>query len=179
LPGGTGKTRDLLRKAQTLSTTILDDLHKLIYELRPAVIDELGLVAAINSMLEDNLKVNGLKVRFKTTGQVRRLPPALEITLFRVVQEALSNIMKHSQARQAAIHLFFKRRSIKIRIRDNGIGFNVREMLNSTDRPHSLGLLGMRERVELADGSIVINSSQGHGTDILIEVPLNNGASHG
>ena len=179
LPAGESKSRDLLRKAQALSTTILDDLHKLIYELRPVVIDELGLIAAINSLLDDSVKVTGLKVRFKTSGEVRRLSPELEITLFRVVQEALSNIIKHSRARQADIRLFFKRRSLKIRIRDNGTGFDVQKMLNSTGETHSLGLLGMRERVELANGSININSSQGEGTDIVIEVPLNNGASHG
>ena len=179
LPAGESKSRDLLRKAQALSTTILDDLHKLIYELRPVVIDELGLIAAINSLLDDSVKVTGLKVRFKTSGEVRRLSPELEITLFRVVQEALSNIIKHSRARQADIRLFFKRRSLKIRIRDNGTGFDVQKMLNSTGGPQSLGLLGMRERVELANGSININSSQGQGTDIVIEVPLDNGASHG
>jgi PAS domain S-box-containing protein len=179
LPEGESKTRDLLKKAQTLSTNILDDLHRLIYELRPAVIDELGLIAAINSMLDDNLKVDGLKVRFKTAGEVRRLSPALEITLFRVVQEAFSNVVKHSQASQVAIRVSFKRQSLKINIRDNGIGFDVQELINSKDKPRGLGLLGMRERVELANGSILIDSSPGQGTAIAIEVPLNNGVNHG
>jgi len=172
LPAGSNKTETILRKAQTLSVTILDELHKLIYELRPSLLDELGLVAAISALVDSHLKVAGVKVSFKSTGRVRRLPPSLEIALFRVIQEAFNNIVKHAQASNATVTVRFKKDSITVRIKDDGIGFDAQEATGSTDKPCGLGLLGMRERVELVNGSLVIKSSPGHGTEVNIEVPL-------
>ena len=106
---------------------------------------------------------------------MRRLPPSLEIALFRVIQEAFNNIVKHAHASNADVSVHFKKDSITVRIKDDGIGFDVQEAISSKDRPRGLGLLGMRERVELINGSLVIKSSPGHGTEITIEVPLTGG----
>jgi PAS domain S-box-containing protein len=172
LPAGSDKTRTILRKAQMLSITILDELHNLIYELRPSLLDELGLVAAIGALIDSHLKVAGVKVSFKTTGRVRRLPTSLEIALFRVIQEAFNNIVKHAQASNAVVIVHFKKDSITVRIQDDGIGFGVQEAMGSKDKPCGLGLIGMRERIELVNGSLVVKSSPGHGTEVNIEVPL-------
>jgi PAS domain S-box-containing protein len=172
LPAEADKTRAILRKAQTLSVMVLDELHKLIYELRPSLLDELGLVAAIGSLIDSHLKAAGVKVRFRATGAVKRLPASLEIALFRVIQEAFNNIVKHAHADNTHIVMHFKKDSVTIRIKDDGVGFDVQEAISSKNRPHGLGLLGMRERIELMNGSLVIDSSPGHGTKITIEIPL-------
>ncbi len=179
LPEDVDKTEAFLRKAQTLSTTILDEIHKLIYELRPCMLDELGLMAAISSLVDSRLKAAGLKVSLKTTGRVRRLPPSLEIALFRVVQEAFNNITRHAHASKATVSVHFKKDSIKVRVKDNGTGFDVQEAISSKDGSRGLGLLGMRERVELINGSLVIKSGPGQGTEITIDVPLTGGVDDG
>jgi PAS domain S-box-containing protein len=175
LPEDAKKTGALLRKAQNLSTTILDEIHELIYELRPAMLDDLGLTAAISSLVDSRLKMAGVKVSMKTTGKVRRLSPSLEIALFRVVQEAFNNIAKHAHANKAIVSVHFKKDSIKIYIKDNGTGFDVQEFISSKNRSRGLGLLSMRERVELVNGSLVIKSSPGQGAEITIDVPLTGG----
>jgi signal transduction histidine kinase len=172
LPAEADKTRANLRKAQALSVMVLDELHKLIYELRPSLLDELGLVAAIGSLADSHLKAAGVKVRFKATGIVRRLPLSTEIALFRVVQEAFNNIVKHAHAHNTDVIVHFKKDSVTIRLKDDGIGFDVQEAISSKDRPRGLGLLGMRERVELMNGSLVIKSSPGQGTKIAVKIPL-------
>ncbi len=179
LPEEADRTREILRKAQTISTTILDEVHKLIYELRPSVLDKLGLIAAINSLIDSYLTVMGLKVKFKTTGRVKRLPSSLEIVLFRTIQETFNNIVKHAHAKKVGVNVHFGKASIRIHIKDDGVGFNVEEALGAKDRSHGWGLLGMRERVELVNGSIVINSSPDQGTELVIEVPLIRGDHDG
>ena len=179
LPAGANETRSMLRKAQALSLTILDELHKLIYELRPSMLDEFGLMAALSSLIDNRLKVDGLKVSLKTTGGKRRLPPAVEVGLFRIIQEAFSNITRHAHARNVDLVVTFKKGSIAVRIRDDGTGFDVKGATSPKDWPRGLGLLGMRERAELMNGSLVIKSSPGHGTEIGIEVPLTGGGING
>jgi PAS domain S-box-containing protein len=173
------KTITLLRKAQSMATTVLDEIHNLIYELRPSIIDELGLVPATRYMAEKHLKEAGIKVSLKTTGRVRRLPSSLEVAIFRVIQESLNNTERHAHATKAIIELSFKKDSIRVSIKDNGIGFNVQEVVNSKDKYRGLGLLGIRERVDLMNGSLVINSSPGNGTEIVINVPVNREQAHG
>ncbi len=179
LPANADKTRARLRKAQALSINILDDIHRLIYELRPILLDDLGLVAAARWLADNNLRAAGIKVSFKTGGRERRLSPQLETTLFRVIQEVVANIVKHAHARNAAVSLHFRKSVIRVHIRDDGSGFDVQEALSSKDRPRGLGLLGMKERVELMNGTLTIRSRPGSGTEIAIEIPLTQEVSNG
>ena len=179
LPAGALETRALLTKAQALCINISDELLKLINELRPSSLDRFGLMAAIRSLVDSHLKVAGVKVSFKTTGKVRRLPATLEVALFRVIQEALNNIARHAHANTADVNVYFKKDGIKVSIKDDGTGFNFQEAISSKDGLRGLGLLGMRERVELMNGSLVIKSSPGHGTEITMEVPLTSGVGDG
>ena len=172
LPTSANNSRVLLKKAQELAIQILDQIHKLIYQLRPTIIDDLGLVAAIRWLTENNLEISGIKVSFKVIGQETRLTPELEITLFRVVQEVISNISRHAQASNVSISLHFKKRTVRLRVRDDGCGFDVNEAITSKDRPRGLGLLGIKERIEFAHGTINIRSRLGNGTGINIEIPL-------
>ena len=174
LPANADKTRATLKKAQTLSVGILDEIRKLIYELRPTLLDDLGLVAAIRWLIDNNLAAAGIKVNFKTEGRVRRLPVQLETTLFRVVQEAVFNIARHAHAKNARVSLSFKKSGIGISVIDDGEGFNVEAAISSKDRPRGLGLMGMKERIELMSGTLSIRSHPGGGgTEIDIIVPLN------
>jgi signal transduction histidine kinase len=166
------KTVALLRKGQIMATTVLDEIHNLIYELRPSIIDELGLVPAINYMAERHVKVAGIAVSIKTSGRIHRLPPSLEIALFRIIQESLNNIVRHAKATRAIISLSFKKDVIKVSVKDNGIGFNVDKVLKSREKTKAFGLLGVRERADLMDGILNINSSPGKGTEITLEVPV-------
>ena len=171
-PAGTEKVRMRIKKSQDLSISILDEINKLIYELRPSLLDDLGLVAAARWLAGNNLETAGIKVDFKTVGKEKRLPSQLETTLFRVIQEAVTNITRHTGAKNTSISLQFKRSLIRVSIKDDGKGFDVEEAITSRDRPRGLGLLGMKERVELAKGTLSIRSRAGYGTQISIEIPL-------
>ena len=141
---------------------------------------DLGLVAATRWLAYNNLEQAGVMVNFRTIGQERRLPARLETTLFRVIQEAIANIVRHAHARNVEISLHFKKGTIEARVRDDGEGFDVREAISSKDRPRGLGLLGMKERVELVNGTLNIQSRPaGSGTKINIKLPVDGEVSNG
>jgi PAS domain S-box-containing protein len=171
LPAGAAEARARLKKMGQVVIGILDEVHKLIYELRPTLLDDLGLVAAVRWLAENNLGTAGVTVNFKAVGRVKRLPRQVETTLFRVIQEAVSNVARHAHASNADLSLHFKKSSIGVHVRDDGEGFNVEAAITSRDRPRGLGLLGMKERVELMNGALEIRSSGG-GTEINIEIPI-------
>ena len=135
LPSSADRSRVLLNTAKDLSIQILDQIHKLIYQLRPAIIDDFGLAAAIRWLTESNLEVAGIKVNLKVIGKEIRLTPELEIALFRVMQEAIGNIVRHSRAKSVNIRLYFRKRVIKLYVKDDGCGFDVNEAITSKDRP--------------------------------------------
>jgi signal transduction histidine kinase len=172
LPEDMAKAEDLLRKTQNQSVNTLEEIHRLIFDLRPVVLDDLGLVTAVQWLTENNLQRAGISVNFKTRGRVKKLSSPLAILLFRVIQEAIHNIAKHGGAKTANISLHFMKEMIKVIIKDDGRGFDVEEAMNTKDRPRGLGLLGMRERVELMNGSLNIRSRPGGGTEIDIEIPM-------
>ncbi|MFH1651852.1 MAG: ATP-binding protein [Chloroflexota bacterium] len=172
LPQRTDRVEAVLRRAQGLSINILDEIHKLIYELRPSLLDDMGLVAATRWLADNNLQELGIKVKFETVGREKRLPARIETLLFRVIQEAVHNIAKHAHASNARINLRFKEKGISVTVADNGVGFELEEALQTKARPRGLGLLGMKERVELVKGKLSIRSSPESGTRVHIEIPL-------
>lgn len=176
LPSDGKKAVSLARKTQGLSVKILDEIHRLIYELRPSLLDDMGLVSAARWLGENNLEAGGIGFEFRTVGKTRRLPSEVEVTLFRVIQEAMNNILRHAGAKKASVVLYFRKSSISVRIADDGQGFDVQEAINAKDRPRGLGLLGMRERVELLKGTINIRSKPGEsGTVVEVKIPVEEG----
>ncbi len=173
LPVDASNTKVILRQAQALSINILDQIYKLIYELHPPMLDDLGLVASISWLIDNSLKAAGVKVDFKTAGRVRRLPRQLEATIFRVVQEALSNIVRHAGASNAGVDLHFRKGIITVDITDDGSGFDLEEAMSLKDGLRGFGLIGMKERVELANGTFNIQANPGSGSEINIEIPFN------
>jgi signal transduction histidine kinase/HAMP domain-containing protein len=164
--------RDALATMRQRVTQILDGIHKLIFDLRPSMLDHLGLFVSLRWYAETHLQPLGVRVYLEERGPARRLPPKMETALFRVAQEAINNIAKHSGARN--VHLSFDCYDgvVQIDVADDGIGFDLNEVARATDRRRGLGLVGMQERVGLLGGKISLMSDPGHGTQISIRVPV-------
>ncbi|MFH1002529.1 MAG: cache domain-containing protein [Chloroflexota bacterium] len=167
-----GKIKERLTDAKNLAVRAIDNVHQIIFDLRPSVLDDLGLPSAIRWYAENRLGAAGTKTRLEITGEERQLPPQVETALFRVVQEAITNIIKHSRAHSVVISLEFKPAAIAIEIEDDGQGFNVAAVSPRPDKVQGLGLLGMQERVTLLGGSFHLESEPSGGTTLSIEVPL-------
>jgi signal transduction histidine kinase len=157
-----------------LAAATLDSVHGLALELRPSVLDDLGLVAAVQRHVSTQSRKYGLEVDFHTTGlDGTRLPPETETAVYRIIQEALTNVARHSGATEASVVLERRRQALVAIIDDNGRGFDAEALLA---REQSLGLHGMRERSFLVGGKLTIESSPGGGTTVFVEVPLDVGA---
>ncbi len=153
-------------------TQILDGIHKLIFDLRPSMLDHLGLFVSLRWYAETHLQPLGMRVSLEERGTPRRLPSKTETALFRVVQEAINNIAKHSGARNVQLSFECYDGLVQIVVADDGIGFDVSDAARSTDRQRGLGLVGMQERVGLLGGQISLVSAPGHGTQISIRLPV-------
>jgi signal transduction histidine kinase len=148
---------------------VIDGLHRLAADLRPASLDHLGLEAALRQFSKSAASKFGLAVHFKARGFTEeRLPPHLETALYRVVQEAMTNVARH--ARSTRVDLLVERRDgdVMVMIEDDGVGFDP---LQSKGREH-FGLLGMKERAEDLGGTLTVESALGAGTTIVVEVPI-------
>jgi signal transduction histidine kinase len=161
---------DQVGDVRVLLDQIDEQLRRLSHELRPTILDDLGLVPAIEFLAE------GVSKRTKQAISVHaslkeRLPTSVEITLYRIVQEALTNAGKHSRARNVHIRIDRSGAHVRCSIRDDGAGFDIPAVL-SRRGDTGLGLLGMQERLNAMGGTLHIDSSPGQGTSILINVPL-------
>ena len=161
-----------LLEARALAVRTLDELHRLIYDLRPSVLDDLGLWSAIQWYADRQLKPRGVAVQCEFTDVERRLPQVMETALFRAVQEAVSNIGKHADAEHVLIQCSFERDVLTIEIEDDGNGFEPSAITRPKDEGHGWGLLGITERVEALGGAVVIDTAPGQGARIVITVPV-------
>ncbi|MBF8265308.1 MAG: Histidine kinase [Dehalococcoidia bacterium] len=166
---GLKKRLDTLNE-QAIKT--LGGIRTLALELRPSALDDLGLGAAIDWYARDYLAKRGLNVKIEVQNQKVKLPANTETMLFRIVQEALTNIVKHAEATQVKVMLNVSDSSAVVQIQDNGKGFDVEVALRKENVRQHLGLLGMAERVALLDGKFVIESQPEGGTYLRIEVPV-------
>ncbi|MFL5627336.1 MAG: sensor histidine kinase [Ktedonobacteraceae bacterium] len=162
-----------LSNLQTLAASTLEGVRRACRDLRPSVLDDLGLRAALE-WLSDSSAARGVPCTFTCTGRPQSTKPEAEIAIFRIVQEALANIWRHSQATQACLELHYQPDHIQICVCDNGRGFvtdqhDLKPTLNSTK---GLGLLGMRERAMLIDASLSITSQPGKGCSVVLLLPL-------
>lgn len=158
-------TRELIAK-----TT--QQMYELILALRPSVLDDLGLVAALRAHSDRLFNGSAVTVKLDSSGLRKRLPPEIETALYRIFQEALSNIVRHSGADQVKITLAQRDDFFEGEIVDNGHGFNPEIIEREANNPHGLGLLGMQERVAQCGGSMELISHKGEGTCIQVRIPM-------
>ncbi len=171
VPAEMRSLRQLLEQLQTLTVDILGETSRWIQDLRPRLLDDLGLAPAIRVYAEARLETSGTSVEVETHGLEQRLPPEIEITLFRVAQEAISNIAKHARARHAHVRIdLYETGFVVERIEDDGIGFVPGKYLHPGDGLRGVGLSSMRERIALLGGTLTIDSTPGRGTLVRAEV---------
>jgi two-component system sensor histidine kinase UhpB len=152
-----------------LSRSISQGLYRLVHDLRPAQLDDLGLVPAVKYLLEKEFCPKGMEVPIEVHGTARRLDPLVETVLFRVAQEALKNTARHAGTTQAKILLTFLESEVGMLVQDRGRGFDATEPLRA---PRGWGLAGMRERVESVGGKFELHSAPGEGTIVDIRIPV-------
>jgi PAS domain S-box-containing protein len=162
---------DELQQALNLSTRTVVEARRVIAGLRPSVLDDFGLAAALAREVQ-GLRTDGWEVSYAEDLGAERLPPAIETALFRIGQEALSNVRKHADAQRVAVALQRRSASIRLVVRDWGRGFRPASILASHGPGARVGLAGIQERVSLLGGQCVIRSRPGAGTHIRVEIPL-------
>ena len=156
-------------RLRELVVSTLQDVRRLAVELRPKALDDFGLVPALERLVETFHEQTGIQVDLEPRLGDERLPSEVETALYRITQEALTNVVKHAQAKNVSIVLTRRNGSVSAVIEDDGRGFAAGK---SQGEPNGLGLLGMRERIALVDGRLTVESSPGSGTTLSIEVPV-------
>jgi PAS domain S-box-containing protein len=164
--------RLLLESLRQQTTSIMDGVRRMTQDLRPSTLDRLGLLPGLEWLANDMSRYSGIVTKVNVTGQGRRLPPDVELMLFRIAQEALRNVWRHSQATEAAVTAEFYDKRVVVTIKDNGKGFRVPGTVGDLARDGKLGLTGMHERARLVGGSVTLHSEPGKGTTIVMEVPV-------
>ncbi|QVL34115.1 PAS domain S-box protein [Telmatocola sphagniphila] len=160
--------RDRLQSLQTMTDLIGKEIHHLALELRPTALDDLGLQAALVNYTEGWSERTGIELDFHSVGlDVNRLPPAIETAIYRVIQEALTNILKHATAQRVSVVLQRKIDFVSALVEDDGRGFDAEAV-----DVNRLGILGMRERVALVGGTLVVESGLNQGTTVIARIPL-------
>lgn len=160
------QVREAVAGLRRLVVSTLQDVRRLAVELRPTALDDFGLLPALKRLGQTVSEGRGLDVQVEARLGSARLQAETETAVYRIVQEALTNVVKHADARHVSILVTRKNRSVSVMIEDDGKGFEL-EGAGSA----GLGLLGMQERVALLDGSLVVESSPGHGTTLVLELP--------
>ncbi|GAH60488.1 unnamed protein product [marine sediment metagenome] len=160
-----------LEELRQQTNNIIQGIRRLSQDLRPAALDRLGLLPALEWLASDVAEYSGIATRVNVLGTERRLLEEVELVLFRTTQEALRNVWRHSQATEAEITVEFDEKKTRITVSDNGKGFNLPRTLGDLAREGKLGLAGMQERAQLVDGTLTAQSQLGHGSSITIEVP--------
>lgn len=151
----------------------LEEVRKIIFNLRPMALDDLGLIPTLRKYVQDFEDRTKIRIQFDVNGVETRLPSAMEVAVFRLVQEALSNVWKHAQATYVNVELTYQKQMVKIVVRDNGVGFAVDKLEAKIARGNAhFGIMGMRERVELLEGRMEIESGRNAGTKITMVIPI-------
>ena len=162
--------RDTLGQLQSLASDSLRELQRIISDLRPAHIDDLGLSATLRWYTNRLQEMSRLRIKVDISGEEHLLDEAVKIAIFRIIQEALNNIIKHSRATTVTVNLGYAEESARILVRDNGVGFDMDTVKNRAGRV-SLGLSGMAERAALLGGTVEVHSRPNYGTEVEAVIP--------
>lgn len=156
---------------RALTAEALEGVRRMALELRPTMLDDLGLVAAVEAFGRQFSHRTGIPVDVRMTRRPERLPPEVELVAFRIIQEALSNVARHSGATRAEVRLGASASLLTVSVADDGQGFEPEAALDNQSRQRSLGLFGMRERAALVGGRLSLDSAPGRGTRVRLEIP--------
>jgi signal transduction histidine kinase len=164
---------DMVMRAEQLTTRLHEDARALAVELRPSNLEELGLFAAVQQHIEEWSAYYNIAAEVESIGPGQeRLDAEIETVLYRVTQEALTNVAKHAQAEHVSIILERRSNSVHLTIEDDGQGFDLERVQQRLDAHRHLGIEGMHERTELVGGTLTIEATPGRGTTLFIQIPL-------
>ncbi|OBZ09951.1 MULTISPECIES: sensor histidine kinase [Bacillales] len=149
----------------------LEEIRKIIFNLRPMALDDLGLVPTLRKFTQDFEEKTKIHTVFELIGKEARMPSAMEAAIYRLVQEAFTNALKHASATHVLLEINYQPQQISIVIQDNGVGFHSELIEQDASQNAHFGLVGMRERIELIEGRMDIDSNPGRGTKIMIDIP--------
>jgi len=165
-----GELRQRTESLRRIVSETLEEVHGIAWQLRPSALDDMGLAAALERYVADHHERYGLAVDLVIHGlRDVRLSPEVETTIYRIVQEALTNVARHAQADQASVLIEHRDEKTLVIVEDNGIGLDSNTAIKGS-REH-LGLYGIRERAELLGGKLLIESEPGRGTSLFVDIP--------
>ncbi|MBV7339822.1 sensor histidine kinase [Chloroflexi bacterium TSY] len=159
-----------LDRMHTILTDTIDHIRRFIQDLRPTYLDELGLIPALRILAQEKKERTGIDIQFSVEGEEERLPAATELTLYRIAQTALRNVILHAKANKARMQLGFEKNRAHLYIRDDGQGFEVPDLTNLSQNGN-FGLMGMSERAALHGGTFTIESNSQKGTIVSVVIP--------
>lgn len=167
------EAKDRITELRSLIKKTLEGVHNLALELRLSVLDDLGLVAAVRKNMRDYSMKSNIHMELHTIGmEGKRMHPDIETALYRIVQEALSNVTKHADAKRVDVFIEHRGASVVAKIEDDGRGFNVDKVMSYRKEGRRLGIFGMHERASLVGGVVILKSRPAKGTTVSVEIPL-------
>lgn len=167
------KAREELRDLKKTVRDSLQDVRRIIYNLRPMSLDDLGLIPTLQRYVITIQEESGIAVSFQTNGVQPELKSEISLTVLRIIQEAMNNVVKHAKATCITVHIDFLPMELKLFVIDDGVGFDIEKIQEKSDDISSgFGLISMRERVELLNGEMLISSEPGRGTRLNIMIPF-------
>lgn len=170
-PQAAGALHPYLEQCRRGLEQAANEIDRIILELRPTLLEDYGLVAALRWYGTERLRPTGTTLRIISDGKVCRLPAELETTLYRIGQEAINNVARHAYATTAWLSIYCQNGTYHLSVRDNGRGFDVQELFNTPQAIEGVGLFGIQERVALVGGSFSLDSKPGAGTCINVAIP--------
>jgi len=170
-PGGT-ELGAQIAVAQERTIQAIKDIKNVSRGLRPAMIESLGVVSSLRELFNEIQQQTDIEIRFFSRGIPKRFEEAKELAVYRIAQEALTNIIRHARAKNIFVNLVKKDKKLLLSVEDNGVGFDQDKVMKPSKRKGSLGLLIMKERAVQLDGEFTIESQPGKGTHLLVEIPI-------
>jgi signal transduction histidine kinase len=161
-----------VRELQLATGEVIKRVRRFSQDLRPSILDDLGLLPTLEELTADLDREDGLHAEFCVKGEERRLSSEMELTLFRIAQEALNNVRRHADATHVVTSVELSDSVVTVRIQDNGKGFNPPTLADHPTTTGKLGLIGMQERARLLGGSLIVDSVPGEGTEVVVSVPV-------
>jgi len=161
-----------IRAAEEKAVQVLKDIRSISHGLKPNVLDALGLVSSLRELFNEIQGNTDMEIQFFSRNIPKQFEPEKQLAIYRIAQEALTNILKHAQAKKVFVNLVKKEKVLSLSVEDDGVGFSPDKAMTISKRKGPLGLLVMRERAAQLDGEFTIESQIGKGTHLLVEIPL-------